>query len=238
METRGFEIRRTSDDNRLRVSGMPVVFGSLSEDLGGFRERFASGALTKTLSERQDVGLLYSHDTGAVLASREAGNLRLDVDDAALTMSADLDLADPDVQRLAAKLEAGTVRSMSFGFRTVRDRWDDEDEDGMPIRTVTEAQLLEVSAVWLPAYPATSIVGRTSIGDIPVGVLASMPADLRERMLVEVRDGQLDRATQATVDRAIEALRSLLPDDEPPAEAEPATSRLAAARRLALAEHI
>jgi len=217
METRGFAIERrdVDDDGRLPVSGTPVVFGAPSEDMGGWRERFASGSLTKTLAEQHDIGLLYSHDTAAVLASLDAGNLRLAADDAALSMQADLDPADPDVARLAAKMDAGTVRKMSFGFRAVREQWDDEGD--LPIRTVLEAQLLEVSAVWLPAYPSTSLVGRTGLADVPVGMLAAMPAEVRARIL-----------TPDQVDEAIEQLRALKPTP---------VVRLAAARRLAAADY-
>ena len=219
METRGFalERREQTDDGKLRVSGRAVVYDSLSEDLGGFRERFVKGALERTLSEQRDVGLLYSHDSAAVLASTGAGNLRLVDDDDGLGVEATLDMADPDVQRLSAKLDAGTVKSMSFGFRAVRDKWDDKDERGVPVRTVTEAQLIETSAVWLPAYTATSIEGRAGLADLPVGALATMPAELRDQMVAELREGRpLAAATRKTVERAIASLEQLRsrPHDE------------------------
>lgn len=229
METRGFalERREQTDDDKLAVAGAPVVYDSLSEDLGGFRERFARGSLSKTLGEQRDIGLLYSHDSAAVLASTRAGNLRLDPQDEALRYEADLSLADPDVQRLNAKMEAGTVTKMSFGFRAVRDRWDDKDERGVPIRTVTEAQLIEISAVWLPAYQATSIEGRAVLGDLPVAALAAMPAELRRQLVCNLGDGDaLDEQTRKVVDRAIAALEELRCESE-----ESARPHLLAARR-------
>lgn len=231
METRGFtlERREKTDDGMLRVSGRAVVYDSLSEDLGGFRERFVKGALERTLSEQRDVGLLYSHDSAAVLASTQAGNLRLVDDDDGLGVEATLNMADPDVQRLSAKLDAGTVKSMSFGFRAVRDKWDDKDERGLPVRTVTEAQLIETSAVWLPAYTATSIEGRAGLADVPVGALATMPEEIRDRMVEELRDGKpLSAATRKTIERAIEALQQVR--DKHTREEE-RTQRLVAARR-------
>lgn len=213
METRGFDLirREQTDDGKLRVAGRAVVYDSLSEDLGGFRERFAPGALDKTLSEQRDVGLLYSHDTSSVLASTAAGNLRLRPDDDGLAIEAELSMDDPDVRRLMSKMEAGTVRKMSFGFRAVNDRWD-RDDDG-PIRTVTEAQLLETSAVWLPAYRATSIEGRAGLGDLPVGALATMPAEVRDQAVAELREGRpLTAATRKTIDRAIASLEQLRGD--------------------------
>lgn len=231
METRGFtlEHREQTDDGMLRVSGRAVVYDSLSQDLGGFRERFVKGALERTLGEQRDVGLLYSHDSAAVLASTSAGNLRLVDDDDGLGVEAALDLEDPDVKRLAAKLRSGTVTSMSFGFRAVRDKWDDKDERGVPIRTVTEAQLIETSAVWLPAYTATSIEGRAGLADLPVGALATMPAELREQMVEELRDGRpLSSATRKTIERAIDALQQVR---DTHTREEDRTQRLVAAKR-------
>ena len=210
METRGFLCERRDESNdALRVSGRAVVFDSLSEDLGGFREKFARGSLDKTLAERRDVGLLYSHDSGSVLASTRAGNLTLTVDEAGLRVDAELDRSDPDVQRLDAKLRAGTVDRMSFGFRALNDRWDERDTDGTPIRTVTEAQLIETSAVWLPAYPATSLEGRGRLADLPVGALATMPESLRDELVGELREGKvLSKANK----QALEAAKKYLED--------------------------
>lgn len=212
METRGFtlERREQTDDGKLSVSGRAVVYDSLSEDLGGFREKFAKGALERTLSEQRDVGLLYSHDSAAVLATTRAGNLQLTDGADGLEIEAELDLADPDVQRLASKMDAGTVDKMSFGFRAVRDRWNEKDDRGLPVRTVTEAQLIETSAVWLPAYTATHVEGRAGLADLPVGALATMPADVRDQMVAELRDGQpLAAATRKTIDRAIASLEQV-----------------------------
>ena len=212
METRGFtlERREQTDDGRLHVEGRAIVYDSLSEDLGGFREKFAKGALEKTLREQRDVGLLYSHDSAAVLATTRAGNLQLLPDDQGLRIEADLDTTDPDVARLNAKMDAGTVDKMSFGFRAVRDRWNEKDDAGLPVRTVTEAQLIETSAVWLPAYTATNLEGRGGIGDLPVGVLATMPAEVRDQVVAELRDGKpLADPTRRTVERAIGALEQL-----------------------------
>ena len=210
METRGFtlERREQTDDGKLRVAGRAIVYNSLSQDLGGFRERFVPGSLDKTLAEQRDVGLLYSHDSAAVLASTRAGNLQLHPDDEGLAIEAELSLDDPDVQRLAAKMDAGTVDKMSFGFRAVQDRWT-RDAQG-PIREVVESQLIETSAVWLPAYQATLIEGRGGLGDLPVGALATMPAEVRDQVVAELRDGKpLTSATRKTIERAIGALEQL-----------------------------
>ena len=209
METRGFALEsRDTDDGVLEVHGRAVVYESMSEDLGGFRERFAPGALRKTLSEQRDVGLLYSHDSSSVLASTRAGNLDLIEDEAGLRVAARLDRSDPDVQRLDAKLRVGTVDKMSFGFRAVKDEW--SADNGTPVRTVTEAQLIETSAVWLPAYTQTSIEGRR-LADVPLGALATMPDEVRAQLLVQLRAGRvLSKLNEDALRKAVEQINEVL----------------------------
>jgi hypothetical protein len=57
-----------------------------------------------------------------------------------------------DVQELIRRRD---VRSMSFGFRCLEDKW--ELKDGIPHREGLRMQLLEISPVPLGAYDATSI---------------------------------------------------------------------------------
>ena len=210
METRGFALAtRDADADHLTVEGRAVVYDALSEDLGGFRERFARGALTRTLSHGRDVGLLYSHDSAAVLASTRAGSLELEEDPQGLAVRARLDRADPDVQRLDAKLRAGTVDKMSFGFRAVRDDW--SEEDGQLIRSISEAELIETSAVWLPAYTATSLEGRGRLSDVSFGAFASMPPHLAQRLLDELRVGKvLSKSNAETLRKVMQQLQALL----------------------------
>ena len=208
METRAFQLeqRDLESDDTLRVRGRAVVYDALSEDLGGFRERFAPGALRRTLDHGRDVALLYSHDTQAVLASTRAGSLDLSEDDDGLMVDATLQRGDPDVERLAAKMRAGLVDKMSFGFRVVREDW--EEDAGDLVRVVQEAQLIETSAVWLPAYTQTSLEEARRLDDVPIGALAGMPGWALDR--IAEREGKmLSSWTEEQIDQAIAALTAI-----------------------------
>lgn len=136
------------------VQGYVARFSSMSEDLGGFREIIAPGAFANALKDA-DVRLLYNHDTASVLA-RTGVNLELAEDDMGLRMWARVDMSDPDVARVASKLEQGLVDAASFGFTVKEDSWD--DRSGYPIRTIREIDtLFEVTICAWPAYPATRV---------------------------------------------------------------------------------
>lgn len=137
------------------ISGYAARTNSMSEDLGGFREIIAPGAFKRVLSENPDVRLLYAHNPEAVLA-RTGVNLELEEDELGLRIWARVDMNDPDVQRVASKLESGLVDAASFGFTVREDSW--EERSGYPIRTIREIEMLaECSLVTWPAYPATRL---------------------------------------------------------------------------------
>jgi len=153
----GLELRAAADKPPQLV-GYAAKFGVWSEDLGGFRERIAAGAFDRAIGEGHDVRLLVNHE-GLALARSKAGTLRLEVDGVGLRAEADLDPANPDVQRLTSALGRGDVDQMSFGFRTKGDEWDLKADP--PERTLTDVELVDVSAVTFPAYPQTEVALRS-----------------------------------------------------------------------------
>ena len=136
------------------IRGYAAVFGSMSQDLGGFREVIAPGAFAEVLSRGPDVRLLYNHDDGAVMARTQSGTLELAEDDTGLRVWARVDMADPDVQRVVPKMVRADVDQMSFAFTVEEDDW--TESAGYPLRTIRSiGELYEVSVVPFPAYEAT-----------------------------------------------------------------------------------
>lgn len=153
---------RAADGKAPVAAGYAAVFGRRSLDLGGFTEIIDRGAFTKTITEA-DVVALWEHDDRSLLGRMSSGTLRVSVDDHGLAYV--VDLPDTGAGRDAvALLTRGDVRASSFGFRTIRDEWF-EDEDGNVTRTLLEVALIDVSPVARPAYPDTDAALR-SLADV------------------------------------------------------------------------
>lgn len=140
------------------LKGHAAVFDVLSDELGpkgfGFREKIAPGAFKDSLDG--DVRALFNHDPNIVLGRTRAGTLRLEEDDIGLAVEID----PPESARAVLEaIERGDVDQMSFGFRTIKDMWE-ELEDGSTIRTLLKVELFDVSPVTFPAYPDTDIAVR------------------------------------------------------------------------------
>lgn len=139
---------RAEGDKRTAV-GHAAVFGKLSQNLGGFVERVAPGAFTKTIDE-QDIRALFNHHEDHVLGRLGAGTLRMTEDDDGL--SYEIDLPDTTIGRdVATLLARGDVSGSSFGFRVIEDEWG-ETEQGFPLRTLKQVSLRDVGPVTFPAY--------------------------------------------------------------------------------------
>lgn len=144
-----------AEDFRPVIRGYAVVFGSLSENLGGFRERIRPEAVRRTLEEKVDVRALVDHDAAKIMGRRSVGTLRLKADGKGLRV--EIDPPNTTYARdIIENIRRGDVSGMSFAMphsKTV-DKWDRLD-DGMPVRDVLDTLIREVSLVTFPAYTAT-----------------------------------------------------------------------------------
>lgn len=164
--TKQREIRTISVEMRVmaadgaptKIGGHAAKFDSLSEDLGGFRERIAPGAFSKTI-QSGDIRALWNHDANIVLGRNKAGTLRLSEDSAGLAFEVDM----PDTQlvrdMVMGPITRGDVNQCSFGFSTISDKW--AKVDGEWIRTLLECELFDVSPVTYPAYQSTDVAARS-----------------------------------------------------------------------------
>src|SRR5690606_24254793 len=72
----------------------------------------------------------------------------------------ELDLPDTTLGEDTYKsIKRGDVDGVSFGFKMIEHDLDEPDDD-IPLRTVTKAKLIEVSAVAFPAYPDSEVSAR------------------------------------------------------------------------------
>ena len=163
-ESKEPEIRVHSTDIEIRAegdgmtfTGYASVFNSPSEDLGGFIEYVAPGAFKRSLQSRNEVKLLWNHDSGEPLASLRGGTMQLVEDEQGLKVTAKL----PNTSRgrdVAELLRTKVIDSMSFGFNVIKDTW---SRDGQT-RTLESVRLFEVSVVSFPAYGATTATVRSA----------------------------------------------------------------------------
>ena len=151
-----FEIREAENGDGMTFTGYAAVWDSPSLPLP-FTETIQRGAFSKSLQSRNDVKLLWNHDSGTVLGSTRAGTLRLREDDIGLRVEADLP-PTTDGKNASILLKRGDIDSMSFGFSVPPggDEWTSPNE-----RVLKSVRLFETSIVAMPAYPGTA--GHTSV---------------------------------------------------------------------------
>ena len=172
-----FDIRSSSDGNTL--VGHAAVFNSETIIAGAFREQIAPRAFRKSIKEH-DVRALFNHDPNLVLGRNKSGTLRLKEDD--IGLSYEVDLPDTQAARdLWTLIDRGDVSGSSFAFDPVKQevkQADAEAGETLPLYTVREARLYDVSPVVFPAYEDTEVLAR--------GVV--LAASLSGRTIQEVRE--------------------------------------------------
>ena len=183
VNTTRFELREAEGGNGMTFTGYAAVFDSPSQPLP-FIERIKPGAFKRSLNARNDIKMLWNHDTGSILGSTRAGTMRLEEDSVGLRVTADL--PDTSVGRDAAYLlKRGDVSSMSFGFSVPKggDDWVSENE-----RVLNSVRLHEVSIVAFPAYEGTT--GKTMVRGLEkVAKRAAVDADALADAMLKIESG-------------------------------------------------
>jgi HK97 family phage prohead protease len=146
---------RAGDSGKI-IAGIAVAYDSETTIGDYFRERIMPGAFGASL--KGDVRALMGHDSNIILGRTSAKTLRLN--DAANALGFEIDLPDTQAGRdVATSIQRGDLQGMSFGFVVTKQEWDDTGP--IPLRTVTEAELFEISVVGDPAYGDTTVALRS-----------------------------------------------------------------------------
>ena len=160
LTTDPLEIRE-EDDGKRTLSGYAVKWEMKSQPMGWFRrfkEQFKRGAFADSLT-KDDQRYLWSHDISKVLGRTKNGTLRLYEDNIGLRF--ELDLPNTTLGNdTYESIKRGDVDGVSFGFRMKKEEWDESDPDNV-LRTISQADLLEISAVAFPAYPDSEVQARS-----------------------------------------------------------------------------
>jgi len=157
------ELRKVGGKNSIR--GFAARYGTMSSNLGGFRERIAHGAFAGPVKRGDDVRMCFNHDPNQVLGRTKSRTLRImemcsGGAHEACGLWFECDLPDTQLARdLRTSIERGDIDGCSFAFQVPDggDQWDEGvDENGIryPRRTLTQINpLVDVSCVTYPAYP-------------------------------------------------------------------------------------
>jgi len=152
-----FRVEQREDGKKL-IRGHAAVF-NVETDLGWFRERIAPGAFRESI-ETDDVRALFNHDENFILGRNKAGTLTMREDEQGLYV--EIDPPDTQVARdLVTSIERGDISQMSFGFQTIKDSWETEENAAKDLRTLEKVKLWDVSPVTFPAYQETDVAVRS-----------------------------------------------------------------------------
>ena len=228
IERRTFTVQdveaRQAEDGTMRLRGYAAVFNDESVPLP-FIERIAPGAFRKTLSETPDVRLLINH-SGLPVARTKNGTMTLSEDERGLFM--DAEIADTSEGRDLYKLvERGDVDQMSFAFRVIRQKWNEDRS----VRTLTEVSLADgdVSVVTYPAYPTTTVEAREALRHAIDAIKEGRALDGESMIVVQAvldkisdsYDSLEEGKTMLEVVLGLNTLEPMVEVEEPEVELEP-----------------
>ena len=211
------DIETRAEDGTLRMAGYAAVFNEPSLPLP-FIEKIAPGAFRKTLTETPDVRLLINHE-GLPLARTKNGTMRLYEDQKGLYFEAEL--ADSqEAKDLHTLVARGDVDQMSFAFRVIRQKWNDDRTE----RMLTEVSLADgdVSIVTYPAYPATSVEAREALKKAIAEIKEGREISGDSLLVLENIFGDLTEGHEYVM-KAVEVMGALLGNNEEVEENSPYT---------------
>ena len=146
------------------IEGYAIVFNSLSNDLGGFREIIEPTAIDDELIKNSDILCLMNHDIKRGVLARSyhgRGSLKLDIDEHGLHYSFEAPKTALGDEVLEG-IRRGDISKCSFAFVCGEDVWDKDEKTGEYIRHVKKIKnLYDVSLVYHPAYDETEVKADT-----------------------------------------------------------------------------
>jgi hypothetical protein len=209
------QVRRAPDGTSVGVRGYAAVFNSVAHG-----EVIRSGAFNRTIAQQDNIRLLVNHE-GVPLASTRAATLTVGVDDHGEWFEApELDMSNPDVQRLVSALDRGDIYQCSFaGYFT-----DVVSSDG--VDEVREVKQVDVSIVTYPWYEETD-AGLLDSGravDQTLVAMRSLAPEQRDEVIALLREETPDGTDEADNDLDAEADGGSEPRSEDVAESDDDTT--------------
>lgn len=167
-----------NEEQKLKLGGYALKWNEVATSLPDFQERFLPGAFTEFLATGEDVRCFFNHDTDKLLGRTASGTLRLWEDEVGLAYELDLP-PTPLGEEVAALVARGDLRGVSVGFRVIDESF--EQTNGVLLRTISKAELFEISIAIDPVYEGTSVAFR-SLDAARDEFLASAEEEKRKRL--------------------------------------------------------
>jgi len=145
----GVELRAAAD---FCLVGTAAAYNVNSSNLGGFIERIKPGAFTRSL-KTADVKCLFNHDSNCILGRCKSGTLVLTDTPTGLDFRCQLDTTNQSHVDIYSAVRRGDIDQCSFAFIPRKVVFPDGDVNGIPLRTLVDVDLQDVSVVTYPAYP-------------------------------------------------------------------------------------
>lgn len=172
-EMEGYEFRDAADEGLPILSGHFSVFDQwttiASVYEGQFRERIAQGAWTKTLKENRDrIRMLFNH--GKDILGNQVIAVPIDLREDGYGGFYESEVLEGVPQLIVSGLRRKQYGA-SMRFRVTREEVDrhpkesDGNPEGLPERTVREAELMEFGPVTFAAYPSATATLRSLTDD-------------------------------------------------------------------------
>ncbi|MCU5103729.1 HK97 family phage prohead protease [Bacillus cereus] len=147
-----------SKSNEKIISGYAVKWDKWSIKIYSkrkqFYERVKKGAFQESLKEKDQIAL-FNHNKNKFLGKIQDGSLTLEEDSVGLSFK--LILPDNDLgKKVYQEVTSGKLSQVSFTFVDENSIWETKYEE--EYRTILKARLSEISPVYNPAYPDTTVV--------------------------------------------------------------------------------
>jgi len=152
------ELRRDANGGARLTGRFP--YGHETDLAPGRAEVIEPRAFAARIAAGGDIHLLAGHDYAKPLASRAAGTLTITDTPEGVVFEASVDPGTTWARDFLAAHAAGLVRGLSPGFRVPAGGERIERRGDGLVRRISGADLYELSAVTVPAYPAAQIEAR------------------------------------------------------------------------------
>ena len=177
------------------LEGLAMPVNSLSEDLGGFRERVAPEAMQEALEDdHSDIVALLNHRADHILGRQRAGTLTVWEDYDGLRYRARL--AETGIARMVAEsVRRGDMTGSSIGFIVGYDSW--AWENGIKVRTIEHfKKIVELGPATFPSFSEStvSVRAREKVRELSSTTYAEARQRNRER---KMRHGLMTHALRA-----------------------------------------